>query len=149
MARKIIKKHTRNLPTFKHLFPIILDFFLQAVVVIVLITIAIGILKSVDDLRLFLAHDLEESTRQILIDIIYLLAAVEILLTLFNYIKDGQVKVHFIVDTVLIIMLNEVVILWFKGKETQFYIPLLITIVVLTLVRFMCLRFPEKQSKTS
>ncbi len=151
MARKPTKpliQIPQNSLTMR-LFSGILEGLLKIVVVIVLLAILGGILKSVDDLRLFLNHDLEEATRQILINVIYILAAVEILLTAFSYIKEGQVKVHFIIDTVLIIMLNEVVILWFKGKETQLYIPLLATIGLLSLIRGVFLKSPEKQEKIS
>ena len=46
-----------------------------------------------------------------------LLAVVEVFKTTVTYFSEGRVKVTFIVDTILVVMLTEIISLWFKEAD--------------------------------
>jgi uncharacterized membrane protein (DUF373 family) len=59
---------------------------------------------------------MEEALRQVIINTLILLAVVEVFKTTLTYFSEGRVKVTFIVDTILVVMLTEVISEWFKGE---------------------------------
>jgi len=65
--------------------------------------------KTCLDLRLLLSASLEVALRHIIVDALTLLAVVEVLKTALTYCSDGRVRVTFIVDTVLVVMLTEII----------------------------------------
>jgi uncharacterized membrane protein (DUF373 family) len=76
-----------------------------------------------------------------LLDIVFIVALVEIGITILGYLKDGSVHVRYIVDTILIIMLNEIVSLWFKKPDISQAAGIAIIIATLALVRVSVIRY--------
>jgi uncharacterized membrane protein (DUF373 family) len=74
-----------------------------------------GVVKTFLDLRLLLDNPVEVALRQVIVDTLTLLAVVEVFKTTLTYFAEGRVKVTFIVDTILVVMLTEVISQWFKG----------------------------------
>ncbi|MGH7208906.1 MAG: phosphate-starvation-inducible PsiE family protein, partial [Nitrospiraceae bacterium] len=74
-----------------------------------------GVIKTFLDVRLLLHGPLEVALRQVIVDTLILLAVVEVFKTTLAYFSEGRVKVTFIVDTILVVMLTEVISQWFKG----------------------------------
>ncbi len=120
---------------------------LRALIGIILLAFLIGILKTAIDL-LLLFGNLENALRQILVDALTLLAVVEVLKTINGYLSNGRVRVTFIVDTVLIVMLNEVISLWFKGTTIQNTLPLILILFSLIAIRTIAIRYsPDTEDK--
>jgi uncharacterized membrane protein (DUF373 family) len=118
---------------------------LNALVVIISCALIAGVVKSGVDLFNSLHKPLEEILQQVLLDVVFIVALVEITTTILGYLKDGFVQVRYIVDTILIIMLNEVVNLWFRGTDLPHAIGISIIIVTLAAVRITTIRFaPER-----
>lgn len=138
--RKPIKR-INNFLFSKSLLPVIITLFLRLLVLVALIGFFGGIIKTLLSLQLLFDHSVEESLRELLLNVITLLAVVEVIRTVMSYLSEGRVKVTFIVDTVLIVMLNEVISLWFKGPTLTSVIILVIMIVVLIFVRLLAIRF--------
>ena len=138
--RKPIKR-INNFLFSKALLPVLITFFLRLLVIVALVGFFGGIVKTLIGLQLLLDHSVEESLRELLLNVITLLAVVEVVRTVMSYLSEGRVKVTFIVDTVLIVMLNEVISLWFKGPTLTSVIILVIMIVVLIFVRLLAIRF--------
>lgn len=123
-------------------------FFVQAVRVllcgligVILLGLAGGIVKTFWDLRLLFHEEVEVALRRMLIDILILLAVIEIFKTAFTYFTEGRVKVTYIVDTVLVVMLSEAITLWFKGGEMLPYLSLALILGALGLIRVVAIRF--------
>jgi uncharacterized membrane protein (DUF373 family) len=117
---------------------------LNALVIIISCALIIGVIKSGLDLFHSLNQPSEVILQKMLIDVVFIVALVEITTTILGYLKDGFVQVRYIVDTILIIMLNEVVSLWFKHPSLQEMIGLSIIIATLAAVRITTVRFaPE------
>ncbi len=138
--RKPIKR-INNFLFSKSFLPVLITFFLRLLVVVALIGFFGGIVKTLLSLQLLFDHSVEESLRELLLNVITLLAVVEVIRTVMSYLSEGRVKVTFIVDTVLIVMLNEIISLWFKGPTLISVIILVIMIVVLIFVRLLAIRF--------
>ncbi|HLG22307.1 MAG TPA: phosphate-starvation-inducible PsiE family protein [Candidatus Manganitrophaceae bacterium] len=123
-------------------------FFVQAIRLllcglmgVILLCLTGGIVKTFIDLHLLFSEEVEVASRRILIDILILLAVVEIFKTTFTYFTEGRVKVTYIVDTVLVVMLSEVITLWFKGGEMLPYLALALLLSALGLIRVIAIRF--------
>jgi len=92
-------------------------FILSLLTLTILLGLAGGVVKTFLDLRLLLSADVDVALRQVLVDTLTLLAVVEVLKTTLAYCSDGRVRVTFIIDTVLVVMLTEVISRWFTGGE--------------------------------
>jgi uncharacterized membrane protein (DUF373 family) len=90
---------------------------LNLVMLTLLITLTGGALKTLWEIRLFLDHPAEVVLRQVIVNTHMLLALVEVFKTAVTYFREGRVKVTFIVDTILVVMLTEVISQWFKGGD--------------------------------
>ena len=77
----------------------------------------------------------------IIIDIVLILAVLELIRILQSYLTLGRVKVTFILDVVLMVLIGELIDLWYK-EYTLLEVGLYITVIaVLTLLRIVSIRF--------
>jgi len=120
-------------------------FMLNALVIIISCALIAGVAKSGYDLFTSLHRPLEVLLQKMLLDIVFIVALVEITTTILGYLKDGYVQVRYIVDTVLIIMLNEVVSLWFRHGDLKEAIGISIIIATLAAVRISTIKFSERK----
>lgn len=116
-------------------------FILSLLILTILLGLAGGVVKTFLDLRLLLSADVEVALRQVLVDTLTLLAVVEVLKTTLTYCSDGRVRVTFIVDTVLVVMLTEVISRWFTGGEWHQFSILGGILITLGLIRIMAIRY--------
>lgn len=82
-----------------------------------LVALTGGVIKTFLDIGYLFHSAVEVALRQIIVDTLILLAVVEVLKTALTYFSEGRVKVTFIVDTILVVMLTEVIAQWFKGVQ--------------------------------
>ena len=107
----------------------------------ILLGLAGGVIKTFLDLRLLLSVDVEVALRKVLVDILTLLAVVEVLKTTLAYCSEGRVRVTFIIDTVLVVMLTEVISRWFTGGEWHQFAILGGILITLGLMRIVAIRY--------
>jgi uncharacterized membrane protein (DUF373 family) len=107
----------------------------------ILLGLAGGVIKTFLDLRLLLSVDVEVALRKVLVDILTLLAVVEVLRTTLAYCSEGRVRVTFIIDTVLVVMLTEVISRWFTGGEWHQFAILGGILITLGLMRIVAIRY--------
>ncbi len=69
-----------------------------------------------------------------------LLAVVEVFKTTLTYFSEGRVKVTFIVDTILVVMLTEIISLWFKEADQGKLLLLGAILLTLGAVRVVAVR---------
>ena len=67
----------------------------------------------------------------VIIDVLTILAVLEMFRTVLAYFSEGRVKVTYIIDTVIVVMLTEVMACWFK--EFNLYKMGMMTFLVLAL----------------
>lgn len=107
----------------------------------ILLGLAGGVVKTFLDVRLLLSVDVEVALRQVLVDTLTLLAVVEVLKTTLAYCSDGRVRDTFIIDTVLVVMLTEVISRWFTGGEWRQFAILGGILITLGLMRIVAVRY--------
>ena len=114
---------------------------LSLVMMILLIALTGGALKTLWEIRLLIDHSAEVVLRQVIVNTLMLLALVEVFKTTVTYFREGRVKVTFIVDTILVVMLTEVISQWFKGGDWHPLTVLLGILLILSVVRVMAVRW--------
>ncbi|WP_230409913.1 phosphate-starvation-inducible PsiE family protein [Candidatus Kuenenia stuttgartensis] len=101
-----------------------------------------GVVITMFHLRLLFSLDIEHALRVIIIDALTILALLEIFKTTMAYFSEGRIKVTYIIDTVIVVMLTEIMACWFK----EFDLYKLGTIAVLVLVLCVMRVFSVKYS---
>jgi uncharacterized membrane protein (DUF373 family) len=124
-------------------------FILSLLTLTILVGLAGGVVKTFLDLRLLLSADVEVALRQVLVDTLMLLAVVEVLKTTRAYCSDGRVRVTFIIDTVLVVMLTEVISRWFSGGEWHQFAILGGILLTLGLMRIGAVRYSPAQATST
>jgi uncharacterized membrane protein (DUF373 family) len=120
-------------------------FILSLLTLTILVGLAGGVVKTFLDLRLLLSADVEVALRQVLVDTLTLLAVVEVLKTTRAYCSDGRVRVTFIIDTVLVVMLTEVISRWFSGGDWHQFAMLGGILITLCIMRIVAVRYSPTQ----
>lgn len=142
-------KYQRLFDRITVFFSTAIRFMLNALVVIISLALIVGVIKAGVDLFSSLNKPLETLLQQMLLDVVFIIALVEITIVILGYLKDGAVHVRYIVDTVLIIMLNEVVTIWFKGASLEEAIGLSVILTTLAAIRISTVRWgPDRNPAT-
>ena len=113
---------------------------LSMLILTILTALAGGVLMTFADIGLIFHRPMEEALRQVIIDTLILLAVVEVFKTTLTYFSEGRVKVTFIVDTILVVMLTEVISEWFKGEDILHMAALGAILLVLGAMRIIAVR---------
>ena len=130
------------------IFEIAAKAVISLVVVAIFMTILAGTAYTVYDFRLIFSEPFHEAFRTILIDILTVLAIMEILRTALAYYSYGRVKVTYIIDAVLVTTLTEIMAFWYRDIEWQKLFMALALVLSLALVRIIAIRFsPEKEKE--
>jgi uncharacterized membrane protein (DUF373 family) len=122
----------------------VIRFLLNILVFVIVAALMVGVYKSGYDLIHSLHRPLEYILQQMLLDIVFIAALVELSITVLGYLKDGRVHVRYIIDTIFIIMLNEIVSLWFKKPSFAQVGALCLTVAVLAIIRISVVKFDFK-----
>jgi uncharacterized membrane protein (DUF373 family) len=108
---------------------------------LILLTLLIGVAAVGLELAALGTASIDDVLQHVLIGVLMLLAIVEVFRTTLAYLTEGRVRVTFIVDTILVVMLTEILSLWLKGGEGATFTLLLSVIAVLSGVRIVAIRF--------
>ncbi len=113
---------------------------LSLLILTILIALTGGVIKTFLDIGLMFHGPVEVGLRQIIVDTLILLAVVEVFKTTVTYFSEGRVKVTFIVDTILVVMLTEIISLWFKEADQTKLLLLGAILLTLGAVRVVAVR---------
>lgn len=122
---------------------------INVLLVLICIALVFGVFKAGYDLFTNIGTPVDKLLPQLLVDTVFIVALVEISLLLMAYLKEGYVHVRYIVDTILIIMLNEFVVVWFDHPTLEKMIGLSIIVAVLILARVSVIRFSPSSTTAS
>lgn len=127
---------------FERISRILLCFLLLAI----LGSIAAGIARALVDLRqawsgVFAPGAQPDAAPGVLVDSLGVLAMMEIFRTAMTYLVEGRVKVTYIIDTVLVALLTELLAFWYHAVELRRIGMLLALVVVLMGLRILAIRF--------
>lgn len=120
---------------------------LSLLIVAILLAILAGIIGTFQDLRLVMGNDLHGAFRTILVDVLTVLAIVEVLRTALAYFTEGRVKVTYIIDTVLVTVLTEVMAFWYREMDWHKVAMVIALVLSLATVRIIAVRFSPRKSR--
>lgn len=120
---------------------------LSLLILTILAALTGGVVKTFLDLQMLLHSPVEVALRQVIIDTLIILAVVEVFKTTLTYFSEGRVKVTFIVDTILVVMLTEVIAQWFKGESLTHLAVLGGILLTLGVMRVLAVRFSPVQGE--
>jgi len=120
---------------------------ISLVVMTIFLTILAGTAYTAYDFRLIFTVPFHEAFRTILIDILTVLAILEILKTALAYYTFGRVKVTYIIDAVLVTTLTEILAFWYREIEWQKLAMALALVISLAFVRIIAIRFSPRKEK--
>lgn len=120
---------------------------LSLLIVAILLAILAGIIGTFQDLRLVMGNDFHGAFRTILVDVLTVLAIVEVLRTALAYFTEGRVKVTYIIDTVLVTVLTEVMAFWYREMDWHKVAMVISLVLSLATVRIIAVRFSPRKSR--
>ena len=118
---------------------------LSLLILTILMALTGGVVKTFLDIGLLLHAPVEVGLRQIIVDTLILLAVVEVFKTTLTYFSEGRVKVTFIVDTILVVMLTEIISLWFQEADQSKLLSLGAILLALGAIRVVAVRCSPAQ----
>jgi uncharacterized membrane protein (DUF373 family) len=116
---------------------VVLSFLILAI----LLAIVAGVGCAIYDLRLIFQTDFHAAFKTIMVDMLTVLAIIEVLRTALAYFSEGRVKVTYIIDTVIVTVLTEVMAFWYKSIRWEEVAMTISLVISLSLVRVMAVRY--------
>jgi uncharacterized membrane protein (DUF373 family) len=120
---------------------------LSLLICAILAAILAGIVYTFYDLRLIFTLSFHAAFKTILVDILTVLAVVEILRTALAYFTEGRVKVTYIIDTVMVTVLTEVMAFWYKEMPWQSLAMVILLTLSLAVVRVVAVRYSPRSHR--
>jgi uncharacterized membrane protein (DUF373 family) len=120
---------------------------LSLLIVAILLAVLAGVLYTFYDLRLILSLSFHAAFKALLVDILTVLAIIEILRTALAYFSEGRVKVTYIIDTVMVTILTEVMAFWYKEMPWQQLAMVILLTVSLALIRVIAVRYSPRSHR--
>lgn len=96
----------------------------------ILMTISWTTVKTLLDLRVIFTQATHAALKRVMVNSLTMLALLEVFMTTFSYFSEVRVKVSYIIDTVLVVILTEVMVFWFRETELM----RIVMVVVLSLI---------------
>ena len=118
---------------------------LSFLIVAILVTILAGIGCTFYDMRLVFQQSFHSAFKTIMVDMLTVLAIVEVLRTALAYFSEGRVKVTYIIDTVIVTILTEVMAFWYKEMEWQEVAMIILLVLSLACIRIIAVRFSPRR----
>lgn len=108
-----------------------------------------GITNLLRDLFSFAISDWTHGAETMIKDVVIMLAALELIRTLQSYLAVGRVKVTFILDAALVVLIGELISLWYGEYTTSQVIVNISVITVLTILRIITTKYsPDSSDET-
>ncbi len=123
---------------------------LSLLLMVLLAGIAYGVARCALDLfaasgRLLNGSGLHEALKQLVVNVLMVLAVVELFRTVKAYFSEGRVKVTYIIDTVLVVVITEIMGFWYREVEIERVGVAIALVVALMGVRISAIRFSPKR----
>lgn len=118
---------------------------LSLLILVIMLAILAGIGCTFYDLRLVLNGDYHAAFKSILVDMLTVLAVVEVFRTALAYFAEGRVKVTYIIDTVIVTVLTEVMAFWHRDMDWQRVAMVIALVLSLACIRIIAVRFSPRR----
>jgi len=120
---------------------------LSLLIITILLGLTGGVFRIFLNLHTLLSHPIEEALRHLIVDTLIILAIVEVFKTTLTYFSEGRVKVTFIVDTILVVMLTEIISKWFSEAPMSQWITLGGILIILGIIRIVAVQWSPTKTE--
>jgi uncharacterized membrane protein (DUF373 family) len=127
-------------------YPALVRVLTGLLIVALCLWMATGIVNVVLDLRQSLSGGWAAIAEHVIVSNLIMLALLEVIRTLQSYLKLGRVRVTFILDTALVVLIGELMGLWFREYAPEKVLLGLGVIVTLTALRIVTAKFSPEPS---
>lgn len=118
---------------------------LSALIILLLGAMVWVVIKSIIMLRGNWDDTVQNISRMVIVNTLMVLALLEVFRTTLAYFSEGRVKVTYLIDTVLVVVLSEVMVFWFKDIEYKKIMMVIALVFTLIIARILAIRFsPSK-----
>lgn len=114
---------------------------LSMLLLLILAAISMATVKTFLDLKNIFSLDIHDALKHVMVNSLTILALVEVCMTVLAYFSEGRVKVSYIIDTVLVVILTEVMVFWFREIEFMRIVMLIALVLTLIVARILAIRF--------
>ena len=123
---------------------------LSLLLIVLLSAMAFGIISTGIDLleevgSLFNAKELHSVLKDLVVNVLMILAVVELFRTVKAYFTEGRLKVTYIIDTALVVVITEIMGFWYREIEVGRVGLAIALVVALMFVRIMAIRFSPRR----
>src|SRR3989337_3955968 len=129
------------------LFEGLVRIILSLLIITILIAMVWAIVKTLTGLQGIFSKDTHEALKVVMLNSLTILALLEVFRTALAYFSEGRVKVTYIIDTVLVVILTEVMVFWFKDIEYSKILMVIALVLSLIVARILAIRFSPAKIK--
>lgn len=122
---------------------------LSILIIAILFAMGWATFKLIFGLIVTFKGDIHESIKTIIVNSLTVLALLEVFRTALAYFSEGRVKVTYIIDTVLVVILTEVMAFWFRDIDMVKIFLVIALVLSLVVTRILTIRFSPGNVKTS
>ena len=122
-------------------YPFLLTFLTGVLIFVLCLWMFAGIVNITLDLLQNFRQGWGKAVEHMIVHALLILALLEVIRTLQSYIKLGRVRVTFILDTALVVLIGELMGLWFREYTWEKVVLSLAVIVTLVALRIGTSRF--------
>jgi len=140
---KLDVENAKKFEKISFYFASFIRFITVALLFIISAVMVFGVIKTGYDFVTGFNQSPEQLLPNIIVNTVFIIALVEISLMLLAYLRDGRVHVRYIIDTILIVMLSEFIVIWFDDPE-----PIKIGTLIAVVLLLLCARFAVHRSDT-
>ncbi len=118
---------------------------LMAVLIGVMFWLTIGL--AINAAEYLKTGDTHEMAKYVLAGALMVLALLEVVKTCLTYFSAGRVKVTYIIDTVIVVVLTEVMGFWFKEIKLERFLMVIFLIFALIGARILAIKYSPSREE--
>jgi len=108
---------------------------------VLLATITWAAFRMMLDLKAIFSGGIHEALKTVMVNSLTILALLEVFMTTLAYFEEGRVKVTYIIDTVIVVIVAELMVFWFKEIEFVRIAMFIVLVLALIAARILAIRF--------
>lgn len=119
---------------------------LSMLVAAILCALVAGTLRTFADIPAVFRGEFHHAFRTVMVDILTVMSVVELLRTALAYFTEGRVKVTYIIDTVIVTVLTEVMAFWYRDLSWDRVGMVIALVLSLAAVRISAVRYSPRRA---
>ncbi len=144
-----VKRMRRLNNTATGLFEFAVRAVLGALLVLLLATIFWATVRTFVEVKSLFGEGVHAALRVTMVNSLAILAILEVFKTGLAYLSVGRVRVTYIIDTVIVVVLGEVMVFWFREIDYTKILMVIGIVFSLILARILTIRYSPLQTRTT